>query len=235
MVAANSAADYRILEGFMDAACLGSPVASIASNFAESCPQTRSRVACINSTHGTNFQFSDSSCTNWTRQDPFTVHYPACVPSLKRFVGNAIRNRCVTGSYTSPNSGLVSESFNSSTSCSQQPLSVVQYATDVCFPQDSGFIRASCEKAGFFIRSYSDAACSGSAAVQETGAAGCSLGNQSAFYTACYSPTSPSMNAASIVGAAVGGTLAVFAVGGAAVYFKRLRRSSDAKETAPLL
>ena len=231
---AYSAADYLTLEGFMDAACLGSPVASIASNFAESCPQTRSRVACINSTHGTNFQFSDASCTNWIRQDPFI--YPACVPSLKRFVGNAIRNRCVTGSYTSPNSGLVSESFNSSTTCSQQPLSVVQYATDVCIPQDSGFIRASCDKAGIFIRSYSDAACSGSAAVQETVTAGCSLGNQSAgYYIACYSPTSPSLNAASIVGAAVGGTLAVFAVGGAAVYFKRLRRSSDAKETAPLL
>ena len=241
LCAGRAAADYFLLQAFASSTCSGAPIASQASNFPEACSQTRTKVVCINSTYGTIFTYSDSSCSKVESQSIDSTPYAACTPSNGIFLGRGIRSQCVAGSYTKPTTGLVSAGLYDSSSCLQVPYFVVQYPVDVCIPlNDVQGGRVTCDKDAASFKTYSDATCAGTVIDSSQAKYGCDLGNRTVMdcFAAAAPVASSAARTAAIVGGAIGGTLAVAAAVGAGVYFWRLRGGGGAargKEAVPLL
>ena len=235
LLAAFASADYLVTQGFSSETCQGEPVATQYGILPDACSLTRLKAVCINSSAATQIQYADSSCTAESGRQVITAPYPVCTPS-SMFAGKAVITACVSGSFTRPTTGLVKSQLYDSTSCLQNPPEVMQSAAGVCIPTGLGGSITTCGKDAIFVQQYSGASCTGSVIDSQTLKYGCDLGNRS--INDCYGTTTSapaSLSRAAVVGGAVGGTLAVLALGGAAVFYFRRQRSASGKEATPLL
>ena len=259
----SSSADYLLLRVFSSTDCQGNTSQVVASSLEEACSQTLTLSVCLNSTASTLLRFSDASCSTVVSRVVVPVKYPSCVQEEYDILGRSLLSSCVAGSFQRPSSGLVQDNLFDASSCAQQPVSVVQYATQQCLTGTSQSTRITCEEAGAVFRSYSSPNCSGSARSTQQVDLGCRLDkvDNHSSVTSCFSsfsvsatpsaaatpsatvspspavaaPSPGSSAAAAIVGGTIGGSLAALALAGAALYACRLPHSGAAKEAAPLL